>query len=313
MRALVLRASNKGKPEVSIENKDLGELPNGYARVRIYAAALNHRDEWIRQGQYPEVYEDFVLGSDGCGLVEEIKDEQYYNLLGKMVIIYPGLGWGTDERAPSLDLKVLGGPNDGTFAEYAFVPAENLVLKPEFLTPEQAAAIPVAGLVEICAYISQLNTNVHDSHQELLIKTSYRALTSRGGLQADEAVLITGGGGGCGSFSIQIAQKIGAKVYFTTGDKSKLEYLEEKLGAKGFLYTDPDWVEKFKGIDELRKSESHDCRFDLIVDSTGGEQVPMSLDLLKPAGRFVFFGETRGPPKGIPNWRDIFLKSLTLM
>ncbi|CAG8653177.1 11960_t:CDS:2, partial [Acaulospora morrowiae] len=231
MKALVLHGSKKGKPIVSFEDKDLRELPNGYARVRICAAALNHRDEWIRQGQYPEVEGDFVLGSDGCGLVEEIKDEQYHNLLGKVVIIYPGLEWGMDERTSSRDFGVLGGPNDGTFAEYVIVPAENLVLKPAFLTPEQAAAIPIAGL------------------------TSYRALTSRGGLQANEAVLITGGGGGCGSFLIQFAQKIGAKVYFTTGDKKKLEFLEHNMGAKGFLYTDPNWIEKIK---EMRKDESHD-------------------------------------------------------
>ncbi|CAG8587367.1 15945_t:CDS:2, partial [Acaulospora morrowiae] len=66
-------------------------------------------------------------------------------------------------------------------------------------------------------------------------------------------------------------------------------------------------------IKEMRKDESHDGVFDLIVDSAGGEQVPLLLELLKPAGRFVFFGETRGPPKGIPNWRSIYLKSLTIM
>ncbi|CAG8726131.1 17710_t:CDS:2, partial [Cetraspora pellucida] len=159
--------------------------------------------------------------------------------------------------------------------------------KPDHLTTEQAATLPIAGL------------------------TSYQALIVRGGLKAGETVLITGSGGGCGLFLIQFAKAFGAKVFFTTGQQYKLNFLEDKFNVKGVLYTEVNWFDKLKQI----VPEEHGGFFDMIVDSSGGRFVPTYLDLLKPSGRYVFFGQTLGPPTTelLQKWSSIYLKSLTII
>ncbi|CAG8786347.1 22103_t:CDS:2, partial [Dentiscutata erythropus] len=141
--------------------------------------------------------------------------------------------------------------------------------------------------------------------------TSYRALIVRGGLKAGETVLITGNGGGCGLFLIQFAKAIGAKVFFTTGQKSKLDFLEKKFNIKGVLYTEVNWSDKLKQI----VPEVYDGLFDLIVDSSGGKFVSTYMDLLRPSGRYVFFGQTLGPPtvELLQKWSSIYSKSLIIL
>ncbi|CAG8684340.1 95_t:CDS:2, partial [Dentiscutata heterogama] len=136
--------------------------------------------------------------------------------------------------------------------------------------------------------------------------TSYRALIVRGGLKAGETVLITGSGGGCGLFLIQFAKAFGAKVFFTTGQKSKLDFLENKFNIKGVLYTELNWSDKLKQI----VPEVHDGLFDLIVDSSGGKFVSTYMDLLRPSGRY-----TLGPPtvELLQKWSSIYSKSLTIL
>ncbi|CAG8445267.1 4350_t:CDS:2 [Scutellospora calospora] len=260
MKAFVFHQFHEG-PKVIFEERFEKEVPDGYACVKILAASLNHRGD------------NYIMGSD----VEEVKDKKYDYLVGKQVIIYPLLGFG----------DILGGPNDGTFCEKIIVPAENLIAKPYHLTPEQAAAIPVAG------------------------STSYQALIVRGGLRAGETVLITGSGGGCGLFLIQFAKAFGANVFFTTGQKYKQNFIEDKFNVKGVLYTEENWSDKLKQIVPKEKGGF----FDLIVDSSGGKFVPTYLDILKRSGRYVFFGQTLGPPSNeiLKNWSTIYVKCLSIM
>ena len=76
------------------------ELKSGEALIRIKAAALNHRDEWCRQGLYPNLSDGVVLGSDGAGVVEKVKDEANSSWIGKEVIINPAL-FGDQIKMPS--------------------------------------------------------------------------------------------------------------------------------------------------------------------------------------------------------------------
>src|ERR1700761_1043514 len=114
----------------------------GEAVVRVYAAALNHRDVWIQRGQYAGLRWPIVVGSDGAGVVEDGPAEWQ----GKEVVINPGIGWGAAEgfQAPS-GFAVLGLPDDGTLAEFVRVPIGNLIGKPAHLSWEEAAALPLAG------------------------------------------------------------------------------------------------------------------------------------------------------------------------
>ena len=112
MRAVVLMERG-GAPEVR-------EWPEptpaeGEVKVRILAAALNHRDVWITRGAYPGVAPPVVLGSDGVGEVD-----------GARVLINPALHWGPREDTQGPDFEILGNPSDGTFADYVAVPAQNV-------------------------------------------------------------------------------------------------------------------------------------------------------------------------------------------
>src|SRR5882757_4699209 len=138
MKALVL--SGKGLP---LAVKDVSDLTagEGEAIVRVYAAALNHRDVWIQRGQYAGLRYPIVVGSDGAGIVAASDVTAW---IGKEVIINPGLHLGDRETHQSpTGFNVLGLPDDGTLAEHVRVPVDNLVEKPSHLGWEEAAALPL--------------------------------------------------------------------------------------------------------------------------------------------------------------------------
>jgi zinc-binding alcohol dehydrogenase/oxidoreductase len=179
MKALVLHGKNQ-----PIIQEDIADLVPGNeeAVVRMYAAALNHRDVWIQKGQYAGLKYPIVPGSDGCGVVAAIGNNSHAHWKGKEVIINPSLDWGpVPTHQDPLHFRILGLPDDGTFAQFVKVPVNNLTEKPAHLSFEESAALPLAGL------------------------TAYRGLFSRAGLQAGEKILITGIGGGVALFALQFA------------------------------------------------------------------------------------------------------------
>src|SRR5262245_25342596 len=73
----------------------------GEVVVRLKAAALNHRDVWIRKGLYAGIKLPIILGSDGAGTVAAIGVGVDPTLMGKEVVINPGFDWGDDDRVQS--------------------------------------------------------------------------------------------------------------------------------------------------------------------------------------------------------------------
>jgi zinc-binding alcohol dehydrogenase/oxidoreductase len=256
-----------------------------HVRIRILAAALNHRDEWIRQGQYAKIRPGVILGSDGCGTVESLGSGVDAGLLGKEVIINPSIGWGSDERAQASDYAILGLPVDGTFAEYLCVPATQIVEKPAHLTAAQAAALPLAGL------------------------TAYRAVVSQSAVAAHQKVLITGIGGGVAQFAAQFAAALGAEVWVSSGSHEKLGRAVAELGvAGGAVYKEHEWLKALSARVGFPASASG---FDAVIDSAGGADVNALLLALKPGGVFTFFGATAGRPTEL-NWQAIFWRQLRI-
>src|SRR6266516_170953 len=95
----------------------------GRVVVELRAAAVNRRDLLVRNPPGP-AYEfplPLIPGSDGAGVRRDTGEE---------VVILPSLGWGDSEVAAGPDFRILGGPDDGTYAELVAVPAENLFQKP---------------------------------------------------------------------------------------------------------------------------------------------------------------------------------------
>jgi zinc-binding alcohol dehydrogenase/oxidoreductase len=251
----------------------------GQAVVQLKAAALNHRDLWTQLGLYPNIRLPIILGSDGAGIVTAVGSETDQPWVGCEVIINPSLDWGPNPRAQGPDFRILGLPDNGTFAEQVAIPVANLSPKPAHLSWEQAGALPLAGL------------------------TAWRALFTRAQLSSGERVLVTGIGGGAALFALQFASAAGAQVWVTSGSAEKI-IRAKTLGALGGVnYRDADWAES------LQKQAG---RFHVIVDSAGGDGFAKLIELTSPGGRIVFFGATTGNPKGL-DLRKCFFRQINIL
>jgi NADPH:quinone reductase-like Zn-dependent oxidoreductase len=142
----------------------------------------------------------------------------------------------------------------GTFAEYVTAPEKALILKPAFLTFDEAAAVPEAGLVAL------------------------QALKDHGNIHADQKVLINGASGGIGTFAVQIAKHFGAEV--TAVCSSRNFELVQSLGADNIIdYTKEDFIKKGPG-------------FDLIISTIGYRPIKDYKKALNPKGVYIATGGT---------------------
>ncbi len=276
MKAIVLEAADK--PLVLKEIDEPGLQP-GEVLVKIKAAALNRRDYWITVGQYAGIKYPSILGSDGSGVVSKAGSDQENGWVGREVIINPSHDWGVHPEYQSKEFKILGLPDEGTFAEYVKVKAAYLHPKPSHLTWEQAAALPLAGL------------------------TAFRALFTKGRAAKGQKVLITGVGSGTGSMALQFAHAAGCHVFVTSGSGTKIEQAKQLGAEAGVNYKAQDWAEQL-----LHLSGG----FDVVIDSALGEGFAKLPDICNPGARIVIFGGTAGniPPL---NGRKIFWKQLQIL
>ena len=166
------------------------EVPDGWARVTVRAASLNHHDLWSLRGvglaadQLP-----MVLGCDAAGVDED----------GREVVVHALVGdpdWTGDE---TLDPKrsILSERYQGTLAEQVVVPRRNLVPKPAGLSFEEAACLPTAWL------------------------TAYRMLFTQAAVRPGDRVLVQGAGGGVSTAAIALARAAGLVVWVTGRDEAK--------------------------------------------------------------------------------------------
>lgn len=250
----------------------------GQVLVKLKAVALNRRDQWIRQGMYPNIQFNTVLGSDGAGIVESAGSDVNADLIGKEVIINPNVNWGDNPNAQSADYSVLGMPTHGTFAEYIAVDVDRLADKPTHLSWTDAAALPLGGL------------------------TAYRALFHQGQLKSGQNILISGVGGGVAQFAFLFAVAAGANVYVTSGSEEKIAKCINQGAKGGFNYKEEAW---FKSVSKTTGG------IDLVIDSAGGDQINDFIKLMNPAGRIVFYGATNGTPKNLDMFR-LFWNQVTL-
>jgi NADPH:quinone reductase-like Zn-dependent oxidoreductase len=194
-------AARIGQDDV-LDGLELGERPEpeereGWSRVRVRAAALNHHDLWSLRGVgLGEESLPMVLGCDGAGVDEDGNEVVVHAVVGQT-----GHGVGPRERRSLLTEKY-----QGTFAEWVSVPTWNLVRKPESLSFEEAACLPTAWL------------------------TAYRMLFTNAGVRPGDAVLVQGAGGGVATAAIVLARAAGLRVYATSRDAGKRQRALE-LGA----------------------------------------------------------------------------------
>lgn len=251
----------------------------GEVRIKLAAAALNHRDVWIMRGKYPGIRTPIILGSDGCGVIDEVGAGVSGAPQGR-VVINPGMHWGDNPAFQGGKFSILGMPKNGTFAEHVVVPATNVHAAPAHLSDAEAAALPLAGL------------------------TAYRALVTRAHVRAGERVLITGIGGGVALQALQIALALGARVWVTSSRQSAIDHAVS-LGAQGgALYTEEKWS---RGLGAKVPGG-----FDVIIDSAGGDGFGQLIRVVAMGGRIVFYGGTAGKwPRVLPQF--LFYKQVSIM
>lgn len=240
--------------------------------VKIEAAALNHRDLFLRQHLYPAPSWDVPLLADGYGTVTAIGLSASKFWLGKNVILTPGRGWKDSPDGPEEagGYRILGGTKTvplGTLQEYICVNEEEVEIAPTHLSPTEAAALPLTGL------------------------TGWRALVSKSGnAEKGRNILVTGIGGGVALNVLQFAVGLGCNVYVTSGSMEKIDKAVS-MGAKaGVNYKDEAWEKELKKL--LPKDRPY---IDSVIDGAGGNVIAKSLRLLKPGGVVVQYGMTVAP------------------
>jgi NADPH:quinone reductase-like Zn-dependent oxidoreductase len=166
------------------------DVPAGWVRVTVKAAALNHHDLWSLKGVGLSAdLLPMTLGCDAAGVLDD----------GSEVVVHAVIssaGWSGDE---TLDPKrtLLSEEHQGTLAEVVAVPARNVVPKPPELSWEEAACLPTAWL------------------------TAYRMLFTNAGLRPGQTVLVQGAGGGVATAAIALARHAGYRVWATSRDETK--------------------------------------------------------------------------------------------
>ncbi len=252
-----------GGPEVLVLETVADPEPGpGEVVVALKAAALNRRDVFVRKG-VAKVPLPLTPGSDGAGIVHKVGAGVSGVAVGDEVIILPSLAWGPDQRAPGPGFRILGGPDQGTYAEQIVIPAENVYPKPSRLSWHEAAALPLAGL------------------------TAWRSLMTRARVVPGETVLIIGIGGGVATFALNLAKAAGCRVVVTSSSDDKRAAAKELGADVGVHYAEAgdEWPAAVK--------EANGGGVDVVIDSVGSTWGG-SIDACAPGGRVVVFGGTGG-------------------
>lgn len=233
MKAIVI--DRYGSAEVLQERDIEKPMPKGDGvLVRVRASSVNPVDWKIRKGDL-QLLSGFrfplQLGSDFAGIVEAVGSQVSQFQIGDEVYSFT---------------NPIGG---GAYAEYVTVPAASLALKPQTMSFEEAAAVPVAGL------------------------TALQGMVDEGQLRPGHKVLINGASGGVGTFAVQIAKAMSAEVTAVCSGKN-VEFVRS-LGADRILdYTQQDFTQE-------------PIQYDLILDAVGTRSFPQCQNVLKSQGIYV--------------------------
>lgn len=218
--------------DVQIDEQPKPSLTENAVLVKVHAASINPLDLRVLEGEFKAILPvrfPFILGNDFAGTVVEVGSKVSQFKVG-------------DEVYAKTDLN-------GAFAEYTVVQQSSLALKPQNISMEQAAALPLVGL------------------------TSWQALVEIAKVKAGQKVLIHAGSGGVGSIAIQLAKSLGATVATTTSEKN-IPWVKA-LGA--------DTIIDYKTMDFEQELKD----YDVVLDTQGGKTLEKSLNILKRGGRLI--------------------------
>lgn len=243
----VVTTRNGGVEVLEVQTAPDPKPGPGEVVIDVRAAGLNFADILARQGLYPDgPKKPCVMGYEVAGVVGEVGEGVDRNLLGKAVVAMT--------RFRGQAAKVAVGANQ-------------VFEKPEALSFEQAAAIPVNYL------------------------TAYALLVVMGGLRSSESVLIHNAGGGVGLAALDIAKHIGATTY-GTASPGKHEFLRERGLDHPIDYRNQDWLPVLMQLTTNRGVE-------LVIDPIGGGHWKKSYAALRTTGRMGMFGVSTASANGL--------------
>jgi NADPH:quinone reductase-like Zn-dependent oxidoreductase len=225
-----------------IEKKLTPTLKDNEVHVEVKYSGINFADIMARKGTYQDAPPfPCVVGYEVSGIVKNIGSKKLEHLLEREVLCFTHFGG---------------------YSSDIILPAHSVFIKPQNLSLEQAAALPVNYL------------------------TAYLLLIGMGSLKAHETILIHNAGGGVGLAAVELAKYIGAKI-MGTASKSKHQKLLE-FGVDHVLdYRTNSWIDEYKKITNNQGVE-------LIIDPIGGSSWKNSYQLLRSTGRLGMFGVSSG-------------------
>jgi len=239
-----IRFYQTGGPEVLVwEEVAVGRPGRGEARVRHTAVGLNYVDTYVRSGLYPAPLPS-GLGNEAAGVVEEV-------------------GPGVTDIKPRDRVAYAGGPL-GAYSEERVMPADRLVVLPEGISDQQAAAMMLKGLT-----VQYLIRQIHK-------------------VEKGDTILFHAAAGGVGLIACQWAKSLGGTIIGTAGSEAKAKIAKARGCDYPVIYTQEDFVEV---VEKATQGE----KLPVVYDSVGKDTFMKSLDCLRPRGLMVSFGQSSGP------------------
>ncbi len=238
-----VQVATTGGPEVlKLVDLPIPEPKPHEAVVQIKAAGVNFIDVYYREGRYPAAL-PFIVGQEAAGVVISIGRDVDTIKSGDRVA-YTGV--------------------QGSYAEYAAVPADRLVKIPDQLDFTQAAACMLQGM-----------TAHYLTHSTYPIK--------RG-----DTALIHAAAGGVGLLLVQMAKNLGAYVIGTAGSEEKARLAGEAGADEVIIYTEQDFETETRRLTDGKGVH-------VVYDGVGKTTFEKDLNVLRPRGYLVLFGGASGP------------------
>ncbi|CAM4141550.1 hypothetical protein F901_02898 [Acinetobacter dispersus] len=218
--------------DVQLDEQPKPSISKDSVLVKVHAVSINPLDLRVLEGEFKAILPvkfPFILGNDFAGVVAQVGSNVTQFKVG-------------DEVYAKTDLN-------GAFAEYTIVQQSSLALKPQNISMEHAASLPLVSL------------------------TAWQALVEIAKLRSGQKVLIHAGSGGVGSIAIQLAKHLDATVATTTSSKNT-RWVRE-LGA--------DIIIDYKTMDFEQELKE----YDVVLDTQGGKTLEKSLNVVKRGGRII--------------------------
>ena len=232
--------------------------------LRMRAVALNYRDLLTVAGEYnPKQPLPLIPCSDGVGEVTAVGDGVERVSEGDRVIPIFAQSWISGAPTRARLRSTLGGPLDGTLAEYVMLHEDGVVHAPNHLEDEEAASLPCSAV------------------------TAWNALVGENPVKAGDTVLVQGTGG-VSIFALQLAQLLGARVVVTSSSDEKIERVRDLGAWETINYREnPEW-----GKDARRLTGGEGV--DRVVEVGGAETLAQSLSAVAIGGQISLVGNLSG-------------------